>query len=249
MKIIISPAKKMNVDNDWLEHRQMPTFLKQSEHLLSEIRKLTFDDAKNLWKCNDDIANLNFKRFCDMDLQKNLTPAILSYEGIQYKYMSPSILDQDCLEYIENHLVILSGFYGVLKPFDGIVPYRLEMQAKLKIQGYNDIYAFWSDKIAKNLALDTEIILNLASKEYSKAVLKYLPCSVKVVTCIFGEIINGKVVEKSTQIKMARGEIVRFMAQNKIQNLEGIKGFTGQGFLYNEKLSNQKTFTFIKNTL
>ena len=125
MKLIISPAKKMNQREDELEISGMPPFMEQTGQILQYMRGLTRGEAQKLWKCNDSIADLNYKRFLHMDLNSRLTPAILSYEGIQYQYMAPSVFQSGELYYIQNHLRILSGFYGILRPLDGIVPYRL----------------------------------------------------------------------------------------------------------------------------
>ncbi|HEY8363533.1 MAG TPA: peroxide stress protein YaaA [Tissierellaceae bacterium] len=246
MRIIISPAKKMKVDNDVLLHKSMPIFIDEAQELLNYMRKLTYDELKSLWKCNDSIARLNYGRIRNMDLYNNLTPAILSYEGIQYQYMAPGVFEYEELDYIEEHLRILSGFYGVLRPFDGVAPYRLEMQAKPINWKYKSLYEFWGDKIANELFNESRLILNLASKEYSKCVSCYLKKDIRFVTCVFGELINGKVVEKGTLVKMARGEMVRFMAENKIIDIEDIKAFNRLGYVFKEELSDESNFVFIK---
>lgn len=246
MRIIISPAKKMKTDNDYLHHRYMPVFIDKTEKLLDYLKGLSYEELKALWKCNHSIARLNYDRIRSMDLYKNLTPAILSFEGIQYQYMAPGVFEYDELDYIDEHLRILSGFYGLLRPFDGVTPYRLEMQAKPIKWKYKSLYEFWNDEIAKKLFSESNCILNLASKEYSKCVLKYLNKNIKIINCVFGEIINGKVVEKGTLVKMARGEMVRFMAENKIANVENIKEFDRLGYVYRDELSNDNNYVFIK---
>lgn len=149
--IIISPAKKMNINNDDIISESMPCFMDKTEYLYSNLKDYSYDDLKKLLACNDEIAELNYSRYKDMNLYKNLSPAILSYEGIQYKYMSPDSFSNSEFDYVSNHLRILSGFYGILKPFDGIVPYRLEMQAKLAIGTSKNLYSFWGTLYIKNL--------------------------------------------------------------------------------------------------
>ena len=246
MKIIISPAKKMNVDADSLEVKSFPYFLPQAEILKEALQKLNAKELKILWQCNDIIANKNINRLKSMDLHKNLTPAILAYEGIQYQYMAPGVFTNEEFDYIADNLNILSGFYGILRPFDGVVPYRLEMQAKLSVDGHKNLYDFWGEKLAKKLVIDTDLILNLASKEYSKAVHKFLPENIKFVTCTFGENINGKIVEKGTLCKMARGQMVRFLAQNNVTIIDEIKNFNSFGYEFNENYSTNQNLTFIK---
>ena len=126
MKIILSPAKKMNVDPDTLEPVGIPVFLERTEEILSWLRGKSYEELKRLWGCNDRIAEQNTQRLKDMELLERLTPAVLSYEGIAYQYMAPAVLEQGQLSYIQAHLRILSAFYGVLRPMDGVTPYRLE---------------------------------------------------------------------------------------------------------------------------
>ena len=247
MRIIISPAKKMKIDNDDIFHNNLPRFINCTEVLLSYLKGLSYDDLKSIWKCNDKIATLNYERVQNMDLYNNLTPAILSYEGIQYQYMAPSVFKTKEYEYIEKHLRILSGFYGLLNPFDGVIPYRLEMQAKLGGDNLDSLYKFWNSKLSDQLFSESNCIVNLASKEYSKCISSYLNEDVKFITCVFGEIIKGKVVEKATQVKMARGEMVRFMAENNVKDVEEIKSFNKLNYTFTNDLSNENTYVFIKN--
>lgn len=247
MKIIISPAKKMNVDTDTFAHANLPVFLSRTEELMNYMKSLSFSEAKKLWGCNDKIAEQNFKRYADMDLERFLTPAIISYEGIQYQYMSPMVLSENGLNYVQKHLRILSGFYGILKPFDGVTPYRLEMQAKASIGNFKDLYEYWGDSLYQELISDDDhVILNLASKEYSKCIEKHLSEQDLFVTCAFGELIDGKVVQKGTLAKMARGEMVRFLAENQINTPEDVKNFQGLGYSFSERFSNEREYVFIK---
>ena len=265
MKIIISPAKKMNIDTDTLACRSVPVFLNETAELLTWMKNLTFAQAKELWKCNDKIAEQNYRRFQEMDLERNLTPAVIAYEGIQYQYMAPAVFGGAETDYIQEHLRILSGFYGVLKPFDGVVPYRLEMQAKASEAG--DLYKFWGDKLYRKVVrkekpvsgtpgteppmlessgADKNLIVNLASKEYSKCVEKYLTSEDRYLTIVFGELTDGKVKQKGTLAKMARGEMVRYLAEYEVEDLEGIKGFDRLGYWFDEALSNEQEYIFLK---
>ena len=246
MKIIISPAKKMNMDTDSLAYQDLPVFLSKTEQLYGRLKAMSYEELKALWKCNDKIANLNVERLQQMDLRKNLTPAILSYEGIQYQHMAPGVFTENEFSYIQEHLRILSGFYGVLRPFDGVVPYRLEMQAKLSMDDTKDLYAFWGSTLADHLTEETDCIINLASKEYSLSVSKYLPSSVRFITIVFGEWKDGKIIEKGTICKMARGEMVRFLAENKAQTPEKMKEFARLDFKFAEELSSETEYVFLR---
>lgn len=246
MRIIISPAKKMNVREDILNYRNLPVFLEETDRIMDWMKSLSLEEAKTLWGCNEKLAKQNFERFAKMELRRRLTPAILSYEGIQYQYMAPAVFENQMLAYVQEHLRILSGFYGVLKPLDGVTPYRLEMQAKAKVDGTGDLYDFWGDRLYREVLDDSHIIINLASKEYSKCVEKYLLPENRFITCIFGELSNGKVVQKGTYAKMARGEMVRFMAENNISEPEDMKQFSRLGYHFADHLSTDMEYVFIK---
>ena len=247
MRIIISPAKKMNVDTDSLPWLDLPAFLPRTEQLAKALQAMDKDALKKLWKCNDQIAALNVERLAHMDLHTRLTPAILAYEGIQYQYMAPGVFTRQEFDYVQEHLRILSGFYGVLKPFDGVTPYRLEMQAKLKVGQAKDLYSFWDDCLAEQLFAETDCILNLASREYSLCVSKYLPDTVRFITCVFGEEKDGRVIEKGTMCKMARGEMVRYMAENQIEAPEQIKAFDRLKYRFDHTRSNNETYVFLRD--
>lgn len=245
MRIIISPAKKMKVDTDLMASAQTPQFINESEQLLSLLQTLSYDELQTLWKCNDAIAELNMERIRNMKLKENLTPAIYSYEGIQYQYMAPGVFQQEELAYLEQHLRILSGFYGMLRPLDGVTPYRLEMQGKLQGPGFKSLYQFWGSKLADQLQSESNCILNLASKEYSKNITPFLKEETQFVTCVFGQMVNGKLVEKATRAKMARGEMVRYMAERKISDVHDIKAFDRLDFVFSKEQSDESTYVFI----
>ena len=248
MRIIISPAKKMNVDTDSLPWRDLPAFLPKTEELAKTLQGMSCDELKKLWKCNDSIAALNVERIANMDLRTRLTPAVLAYEGIQYQYMAPGVFTNREYDYIQEHLHILSGFYGVLRPFDGVTPYRLEMQAKLKICEAKDLYSYWNNSLAEFIFSETDCIINLASKEYSICVSKYLRPGIRFITCVFGEEKDGKIIEKGTMCKMARGEMVRYMAENQITDPEEIKSFDRLDYRFDENHSDEKQFVFIRKS-
>ena len=246
MRIIIAPAKKMVPDTDTLPWRDLPLFLEDTRDLLARLRGMSHGELKALWRCNDSIARLNAERLEHMDLEARLTPAVLSYQGIQYQYMAPGVFATQEFEYIQEHLRILSGFYGLLRPFDGVTPYRLEMQAKLDVRGEKDLYGFWGDKLARQLFSETDCVLNLASKEYSLCISKYLSEKARFITCVFGERKGGKILEKGTACKMARGEMVRYLAQCAAESPEAAKDFARLGYRYSPEDSEENTYVFVK---
>lgn len=246
MKIILSPAKKMKVNSDDFGQTGIPVFMSQTNEILEWLKGLSYEEAKKLWACNDKIATENFERIHGMNFNNALTPAVIAYEGIAYQYMAPSVFQYQEFDYVQENLRILSAFYGVLKPMDGVTPYRLEMQAKAEIAGAKDLYEYWGSRIYYEVLDESRIIINLASKEYSKCIEKYLNPEDTFITCVFGEFSGEKVVQKGVYAKMARGEMVRFMAENNVKNPEEMKRFDRLGYSFREDLSDEKKFVFIK---
>lgn len=246
MRIIISPAKQMVEETDTLAPVGRPVFMEQTEELLCFMRQLSYGEMKKLWACNDKIAEQNYERVIHMDLGRSSTPAILSYDGIAYKYMAPGVFEDGQFDYVQEHLRILSGFYGVVKPLDAVTPYRLEMQAKLKAAGTKNLYEYWGDRIYREVLDGSRTVINLASKEYSKCIEKYLTPEDTFITCIFGELEKGRVVQKGVYAKMARGEMVRFMAERNIENPEEMKAFDRLGYRFDEARSDDAVYVFLK---
>ena len=246
MKIIISPAKKMRVDNDTFVPLSKPAFLDKTLKIKDTLIKMNLPALQKLWECNDEIAELNFKRLQTMNLERNLTPAVFAYDGLQYQHIAPNVLDEEALDYLQKNLRILSGFYGILRAFDGVVPYRLEMQARLACDGYKNLYAFWNSLLYDDLTKDDGKVLNLASKEYSKAVEPFVNSEVRFVACVFGTYVNGKLKVKATEAKMARGEMVRLCAENNVQSVDEVKAYNVRGYVFNDELSSENEFVFVK---
>lgn len=250
LKIIISPAKKMNIIDEFDCTITTPIFLNEAKQLHEQLITMPLEALKSLWQCSDKLTVQNYERLHTYTMERNLTPALLAYEGIQYQYMAPQIFDDMQWNYVCKHLRILSGFYGILKPTDGVIPYRLEMQAKLKNANTQNLYQFWGDVIYRELIKENKscVIVNLASAEYSKAVLPYVESPISYITCVFGEMMNGKVKVKGTQAKMARGEMVRWMAKKQVENVTDIQNFNSLGYQFQEELSTDTEYVFIKTS-
>lgn len=248
MQIIISPARKMTVDVDSLPYRDLPQFLPQAKEILAQLKQLSMAEMKAVWQCSDRLVRINYAKLQAFDLEKNLTPALLAFTGLQYQSMGAGVLDDAGWEYVQKHLRILSGFYGVLRPLDGIADYRLGMVDAAKINGTPDLYHYWGDRLAKSLYAEGNLVLNLASQEYAKAIRPYVAADQQFVTCVFGELQpNGKVKQKATRAKQARGSMVRYLAENQIQTLEGVKKFNLAGYRYLPDLSQADELVFANN--
>ena len=244
MKIILSPAKKMITDTESIAPVGLPEFIDRTAEILSWMKSQSKEELKSIWKCNDKIAEQNFNRLENMDLYNMLTPAVLSYEGIAFQYMAPSVFENRQFDYIQNHLRILSAFYGVLKPMDGVTPYRLEMQAKAEIEDTKNIYDYWGERLYRSVIDGDRVMINLASKEYSKCIEKYLSDKDQYITVTFCERSGDKLVTKGTYAKMARGEMVRYMAEKEIENPTDIQKFDRLGYTFRGDLSSESRYVF-----
>ena len=244
MKIILSPAKKMKTDLDTLEPTGLPEFIDQAVDILSWMKGQSREELQKLWKCNDKIAEQNVDRIAHMNLHHSLTPAVLAYEGIAYQYMAPAVFENSQYEYVQEHLRILSAFYGVLKPMDGVTPYRLEMQAKAALDGHKDLYELWGNRLYQAVRDDSGLIVNLASREYSKCIERYLTEKDRFLTITFCEKAGDRLVTKGTYAKMARGDMVRFMAEEKIEEPEDIRKYHRLGYVFWEELSTDTEYVF-----
>ena len=247
MKLLISPAKRMRTDGDFLAWRDLPCFIEQAERLRDYLHGLDYGQLKKLLACNDQIAALNYERYRDMDLRRGLLPALTAYDGIQYQYMASHLFTAPQYEYLQAHLRILSGLYGVLRPLDGVTPYRLEFGARLKTGFCKNLYDYWGDSLCRALLEDgTRVLVNLASEEYAKAVRPYVPGGVRFLTAVFGEEVGGKVVEKGVYVKMVRGEMVRFLAEQGADSPETMRSFNRLGYRFCPDRSDGDTLVFLR---
>ncbi|MCI8360770.1 MAG: peroxide stress protein YaaA [Clostridiales bacterium] len=247
MKLILSPAKRMRRETDFLEAGSLPLFLDKTEILRRYLAGLSLPELRRLLDCSDPIARRSFQAYHSMDLREGLTPALFAFDGIQYTYMSPGVFSYQELEYVREHLRILSGFYGLLRPFDGVVPYRLEMQARLQTDFCRNLYDFWGDSICKALAAEDRVIVNLASAEYSRTVERRLTPDMTYITCRFGRLEGGRFREKGVHVKMARGQMVRFLAETRAKTPAGLKAFDRMGYAFSEDLSSESTYVFLQD--
>ena len=158
--------------------------------------------------------------------------------------MAPDVFSDQGLQYIQDHLRILSGFYGLLRPFDGIVPYRLGMGDRAHVAGTASLYQFWGRRLADSLYWDDQLVLDLASVEYEQAIRPYVTGERRLVKCIFGEEVAGRVKQKATQAKMARGTMVRYLAENDIHDLAGVKKFAVGGYRFRPEFSTADSLAF-----
>ncbi len=245
MIAIVSPSKTMKEEPVKVK-ATTPHFLKETEILIHEMKKYGIKDLKNLMNISKDLATLNHERFQNFE-EASEYPATYLFRGDVFKGLDVDTLSEDEIDYLCDHLRILSGLYGVLKPLDLIKPYRLEMGTKLSTKHEKDLYGFWDDKVQKSLEKDSKdkILINLASKEYSK-VIKAKTIDLKVIDIDFKEHRKGEYKIIAFYAKVARGEMARFMAKTKAKTIEDLKAFNYSGYTYNEKLSHEENLVFTR---
>ncbi len=255
MLIILSPSKTM-VSPDAMHHYKysLPEYLGFTKHLAEILRKKSPSQLSKLMKINPELAQLNFERFQQWELPfdgKNATPAVFSYTGEVFRGLEASSLKKTDVSFAQDHLRILSGFYGVLRPLDLILPYRLEMgQAGISAGKAKNLYDFWRPLItsALNKAFEIQkddVLINLASNEYFKSIDKKA-LHARVITPVFKEYKNGKAVIVTMYAKKARGMMTRFMIQNKLTKPDELKLFDAEGYYYAPDLSNDREMTFTR---
>lgn len=247
MITILSPAKNMNIKKFNNNCFTPPIFKNKTTEILNELKKLEAFQIESLMKVNKDIAFKTFCNFVDFDIDKKIGNAILCYDGLVFKNINAIDFNASDVSFSENHLRILSALYGILTPLTNISPYRLEMSCKLKILGYSNLYKFWGNSIYKELFKTKDIVINLASKEYTKVITPFLLDKDKFITISFFKVINGQHRIVATSAKMARGQMAKFIIKNKVNNIENLKEFTFDNYTYNDFLSNKENLIFLQN--
>jgi len=255
MLVLVSPAKKLNFDSDTRSatHTQ-PDFLTQSTKLVAAARKLSRVKLAQTMNLSDSLAELNYRRFKDFsppfDLS-NAKQAVLVFNGDTYVGLDATSLDDDDMSFAQDHLRILSGLYGLLRPLDLIQPYRLEMGARFQPGRKANLYDFWDRQIsdAVNNSLQNQAdqtVINCASNEYFKAVNPKV-LNGAVITPVFKEIKDGQARTLGMFAKRARGMMARFIIKKRIEQPEGIKKFNSGGYEYRSELSDSKQWVFTRD--
>ena len=252
MKIIISPAKSLNFETKApTEEFSQPIFLAQAERLSKILKKKSARSLSKLMSISPALGQLNYERNQNWELpftKENAKQAVYAFTGEVYRGLDVNSLPLEDLTFLQEHLRILSGQYGILKPLDLIQPYRLEMGSKLKVGVKPNLYKFWGDQITKTLNAELkegELFVNLASNEYFK-VLQAKDLKVPVITPVFKDFKNGEYKVIMTFAKLARGLMVRYMIDHKVTDLEGMKGFNYNGYGFDANLSNEKELVFTR---
>jgi cytoplasmic iron level regulating protein YaaA (DUF328/UPF0246 family) len=249
MLVVISPAKKLDMDAVEGVTPTQPMFPDRATELAKVAGKLKVKDLQNLMHISENLAKLNADRFKDFG-QMDRKAAALAFAGDTYQGLEATTLDPDDMAYAQDHLRILSGLYGVLRPLDEIEPYRLEMGSRLKTKRGKSLYDYWGDTLSQALnaqaeAVDTDVLVNCASQEYFGAV-DLTALDARVITPVFMEDKGQGPKIVSFFAKKARGAMARFMIQNRVTSVEGLRDFDIGGYSYQPRESTDDKLVFTR---
>lgn len=246
MKIVISPAKSLNYESDVpTDKATQPRFLDEAETLNNKLANMSKDELKELMDISQDLADLNYERYQKFSTpfnKDNARPCIYAFNGSAYKELDAYSIEDSHINTLQDSLRILSGMYGLLRPLDLMQPYRLEMGTKLEVNGYDRLYDFWGDSLTEALneeLEEDELFVNLASKEYFKA-LQPDKLKVDVVEPKFKDFKNGDLKVIGFYAKKNRGTMARYLIENEVDSYEGLLGFNGNDYSYSEEHTENK---------
>ncbi len=253
MKILISPAKSIDEKALKSSVSTIPIFQNEAQKIVKNLRKFKVEGLKDLMSISEDLAQLNFKRYKNWKKSDSKNEALITagfaFSGEVYRGLELSSLSIEELEIAAKDLHILSGMYGILKPTDLIYPYRLEMGTRFSpIEEQKNLYEFWKDKIAKTLKKELEkeeVIVNLASHEYFKAV-DTQQIKNRIITPVFKEFKNGKFSIVMMYAKHARGRMARYLIQNQVTNIEELKLYSVDGYTFDANQSSENEWVFVR---
>lgn len=252
MKLVLSPAKSLDFESKLpTENYTEAQFLNQSEKISKVLKKKSAKGISELMHVSDALGQLNYERNQDWQLPfttENARQAAYAFSGDVYKGLDAYTISKDKIDVLQEKVRILSGLYGILKPLDLIQPYRLEMGTKLPIGTKKNLYDFWKKDVVKALneeLQDDEVFVNLASKEYFKAIdVKAL--KVPVVTVDFKEFKNGKYKIVAFYAKLARGLMARYIVDTNAKTIDDLKGFKTEGYGLSDELSSKNHLVFTR---
>jgi len=256
MLLVISPAKTLDYESPLATDRHtQPAFIEHSEELIAGLRELSPAQLSELMGISDKLAGLNAARFGSWSSNftpENARPAILAFKGDVYTGLQAEDFSEADFDYAQQHLRMLSGLYGLLRPLDLMQPYRLEMGTAFKNGRGKDLYAFWGERISEwlNAALEEqgdEVLVNLASKEYFSAV-KRQALHARVIDCEFRDLKNGEYKIISFHAKKARGLMARFVIRNRLKHPDALKGFDEAGYYYAPDRSSANNLVFLRDS-
>jgi cytoplasmic iron level regulating protein YaaA (DUF328/UPF0246 family) len=253
MLVVLSPAKKLSIEGEKPNDFTLPEFTHESQKLIKVLTKYSPKKLQGLMKISDAIADLNVQRYNDWSVEHDFSEtkqAALTFTGEVYNGLDAASFSHKDIAYAQDHLRILSGLYGVLKPMDLIHAYRLEMGTRLKVGENNNLYEFWKSIVAKNInetliAQGDDVIVNLASNEYFKAIDKK-QLKANVIVPVFKDFKNGEYKTIMVYAKRARGMMASFIIKNRLKNTTDLTAFDTDGYCFNKAASTEKELVFYR---
>ncbi len=251
MIVILSPSKTQDFENaNRTEIHTQPEFLLDTKELLESIQTKEIDELQEVMQISERLAFLNYNRFQDIQFPFNKEhdrQAIVAFRGDVYEGLNADTMTDEDLHFAQSNLRIISGFYGILRPFDLIQPYRLEMKTALTTLRGKNLYEFWGKFLTDyfNTRYPDDIIINLASQEYAKAIFNR-HFKLSAITPVFKEERDGELKTVAIYAKKARGKMARYIIQNKIKQPNKLKSFEEDGYKFNEELSNETEWFFTR---
>ncbi len=249
MKVVISPAKKLDFETEAIVNETTcPQLMEKTHPLIKKLKTLSSDDIAKLMKLSSTLSELNYTRFQNFTKSKLIKPAAYAFNGDTYTGLDFYTFNKSQVKYAQKHLKILSGLYGILRPLDEIKPYRLEMGTRFGTEGAKNLYDYWSNDVTKILNKDLkqdEILINCASQEYFK-VINQKNLKAKIITPVFKEMKNGEYKIISFNAKKARGMMANYILKNKLNKLSDILTFDHDSYQYNKKLSTEDEVVFTR---
>ena len=248
MIVLLSPSKEKlsEVSSDALDNF---IFMEEFVEIAEKLKKLSVEELKAMYKSSSAIAEENSNRFqnlLELVDSGEVNSAIHTYNGLQFRNMEVENFSKEDLNFMNEHFIILSAIYGALKPLDGIAPYRLDLNNPLSVGEFKNLYEYWGDKIYSYVVDRGDEILCLASEEYKKLVSKYVKDKSALVEVKFGIDDGEKIKYHATTSKIWKGKLCKYIVENRIEKIEDIVGFSEDGFLYDESLSNESLYVFVK---
>ena len=252
MKILLSPAKSLDYKSD------LPTlktsegcFLNEAQYLNNILKEKSPKELSELMNISSSLGELNYQRNNSWSLpfsQKNARQSIYAFSGDVYRGLDSYTVEEGKIDFMQNSVRIISGLYGLLKPLDLIQPYRLEMGTKMPVGDNKNLYEYWRQKITNQLnkeLADDEPVLNLASNEYFKAIDRKV-VKTNIYTANFKQLKNGEYKTIAIFSKKARGMMTRFIIDNNITDINDLKSFNYDGYMFHESLSSKNEFIFTR---
>ncbi len=248
MKVIISPAMNMKKCEGYIINTTEPVFKNKANHLASVLKKYAPFELETALNINYKLSEKVFLHYQNFDVEKDNVgyPALLYFDGLAYKNIKANEFSKEQFEFANKHLRILSAMYGILKPSDLIQQYRLDFMGEFAKQNFTNgnLYSYWQEEVYSELYKENDVVLNLCSAEYEKIIKKRLLPSDKFISCKFLINKNGKTKSLATYAKMARGKMVKYVVENKITEVEKVKEFNEDGFIFCKEEND--TLVFIK---